>query len=368
MKAMIMAAGVGSRLEPLTCNIPKPMVPVANRPVMEHTIKLLKKHNITEIAANLWYLPDKIRDFFRAGSDYGVSIRYSHEKELMGTAGGVKKLQDFLDETFVVISGDALTDIDLGGLIETHRRNRSLATIALRPVEDPRHFGVVITNEEGRIEAFQEKPQPGEELSRLANTGIYIFEPEIFRYIPSDVNYDFGKQVFPALVKERLPFFGHVMKEYWCDIGTLDQYREGNYDVLRGRVKIDIPGNWHPRAVYVGEGSYIAPTARLGDKVLIGKNCHLEDGVEIFGETVIGDNCLLQENAAVFGSIIWNNTRIEKGTRLVDCVVGSECYLQKGSIIGTGAILSDSCVIESGECIESNAKVWPDGHQEKKRT
>lgn len=367
MKAMIMAAGVGSRLEPLTCNIPKPMVPVVNRPAMEHIIRLLKKHNITELAANLWYLPEKILDYFKDGSPHGVSIHYSHEKDLMGTAGGVKKLEAFLDETFLVISGDALTDIDLRVLLATHREKKALATIALREVADPRHFGVVITDDDGRIKAFQEKPQPGEELSKLANTGIYVFEPEIFRYIPAGQVYDFGKQVFPALVKGGLPFYGHVMKEYWCDIGTLEQYKVGNYDVLRGRVKIDIPGFWHPRAVYVGEGSFIAPTARIGDKVLIGNNCRIGDGVEIFGETVIGDNCEIQEDTAIFGSIIWNNTRIEKGARLIECVVGSECYLQKGSVIGTGVILSDSCVVESGRYIEPNAKVWPEKAETKSK-
>ncbi|HHZ19537.1 MAG TPA: NDP-sugar synthase [Firmicutes bacterium] len=359
MKAMIMAAGVGSRLEPLTCNIPKPMVPVVNRPALEHIIRLLVKNGIHQVAANLWYLPDKIMDYFGDGSAFGVSLRYSLEENLMGTAGGVKKLQDFFDETFVVISGDALTDINLDALIQAHKEKKAIATIALMEVEDPRQFGVVITDEDGRIKAFQEKPQPGEELSRKANTGIYVFEPAIFDHIPAGQVYDFGKQVFPHLVQAGVPFYGFPIADYWCDIGTLTQYRLANYDVLRGKVRIDIPGIWHPGAVYVGENTYIAPTAQIGSKVVIGKGCRIADGVEIFGETVIGDNCIIQENTTIFASVVWNNTRIDRDSRLVECVVGSECYLKEGSVIGAGVILSDSCVIEPRRVVEANAKIWP---------
>jgi NDP-sugar pyrophosphorylase family protein len=360
MKAMIMAAGVGSRLEPLTCNIPKPMVPVVNRPAMEHIIRLLAKNNIHQIGANLWYLPEKITNYFGDGSGFGVSIKYSKEKELMGTAGGVKKLQDFFDETFVIISGDALTDINLDAILKFHREKKALATIALKEVDDPRQFGVVITEPDGRIKAFQEKPEPGTELSCLANTGIYVFEPGIFEHIPTNEVYDFGKQLFPKLIDLGAAFYGYPIEDYWCDIGTLNQYRYSNYDVLRGKVRIDIPGNWHPRAVYVGENTYIAPTAQIGSKVLIGKGCQIADGVEIFGETVIGDNCIIHENTMIFASVIWNNTRIDRNNRLVESVVGSECYLKEGTVLGAGVILSDSCVIESRQVIEANAKVWAD--------
>jgi mannose-1-phosphate guanylyltransferase len=359
MKAMILAAGVGSRLEPLTCNIPKPMVPVVNRPAMEHIINLLAKNNITQIAANLWYLPEKIQSYFGDGAKFGVELRYSAEKELMGTAGGVKKLESFLDETFVVISGDALTDLNIKNLIDRHRQTGAVATIALKEVADPRQFGVVIIDENGRIKAFQEKPGPEEALSRLANTGVYVFEPEIFKYIPESTVYDFGKQLFPHLVEVNAPLYGHKMKDYWCDIGTLNQYRLANYDVLKGLVKIDIPGIWHPNAVYVGERTIVAPTASFGPKVVIGRNCHIGDGVEVFGETVIGDNCVIEEGASIFGSIVWHNTQIGRDARLVECVVGSECYLKDGSIIGAGVILSDDCIVEPGRVIEANAKFWP---------
>jgi NDP-sugar pyrophosphorylase family protein len=359
MKAMILAAGVGSRLEPLTCNIPKPMVPVVNRPAMEHIIKLLVKSNISQVAANLWYLPDKIQDYFGNGKRFGVDLHYSVESELMGTAGGVKKLETFLDETFVIVSGDALTDINLLSLVEKHKQYGALATIALKEVSDPRQFGVVITGEDGRIKAFQEKPKPEEALSRMANTGIYVFEPEIFKLIPANTVYDFGKQLFPELVRRGEAFYGVQTKGYWCDIGSLNQYRLAHYDVLKGMVKIDIPGNWHPNAVYVGDRTIIAPSARIGSRVVIGKDCHIGDGVEIFGETVIGDNCVIEDGASIFGSIVWRNTQIGRGARLVECVVGNECYLKEGSVIGTGVILSDDCVVESGSIIEANSKIWP---------
>lgn len=359
MKAMILAAGVGSRLEPLTVNIPKPMVPVANRPAMEHILRLLKRHGFTEVAANLWYLPHKIETYFGNGSDWGVQLTYAREETLLGTAGGVRRLAGFFDRTFVVISGDALTDIDLGRLLEAHRQKGAVATIALKRVADTRQFGVVITEADGRIRAFQEKPQPGRALSDLANTGIYVFEPGIFDEIEPDKPVDFGKEVFPRLVERELPFYGHIIDDYWCDIGTLTQYRLAHYDVLRGLVRISIPGMWNRGAVYVGEGAYIAPTASIGSKVVIGENCHISDGVEIFGETVIGDNCVVESGAAIFGSIVWNNTRIARGARLVECVVGSECYLKERSTIGAGVILSDECVVEVDGVIEANVKVWP---------
>jgi NDP-sugar pyrophosphorylase family protein len=359
MKAMIMAAGVGSRLEPLTCNVPKPMVPVVNRPAMEHIIKLLAAGGITQVAANLWYLPEKVRSYFGDGNRFGVELTYSLEKDLMGTAGGVKKLETFFNETFVIVSGDALTDVDLGQLLEAHRAKGALATIALKEVADPSDFGVVITENDGRIKAFQEKPRQEEALSRLANTGIYIFEPEIFKHIPENTVYDFGKQLFPRLVELGAAFYGKKIDAYWCDIGSLIQYRLAHYDILRGLVRVDVPGNWHPNALYVGDNSFIAPSARLGAKVVVGSNCHIGPGVEIFGETVIGDHCIIENYSSIFGSILWDHTRIGREARLVECVVAGGCHLKQGATIGSGTILGDDCIVEPGCIIEPNSKIWP---------
>ena len=259
----------------------------------------------------------------------------------------------------MIISGDAVTDVDIWDMVNYHKKVGAIATIALKEVSDPRQFGVVITGDDGKIKAFQEKPKPEEALSHLANTGVYVFEPEIFKLIPAETVFDFGKELFPQLVEAGAAFYGYQMKGYWCDIGSLTQYRLAHYDILKGMVKMEVPGIWHANAVYVGDRTTIAPTARIGSKVVIGRNCHIGDGVEIFGETVIGDNCLIEEGTSIFGSIIWRNTKIGSNARLVECVVGNECYLKDGSVIGAGVILSDECVVEPGSVVEYNTKVWP---------
>ncbi|MFZ3171861.1 MAG: nucleotidyltransferase family protein [Carboxydocellales bacterium] len=238
MKGMIMAAGVGTRLYPLTKDIPKPMVPIAGRPLMEHIVHLLRKHGITQLVANLHYLPDEIQNYFKDGSEFGVNLKYTLEPELLGTAGGVKNNRDFLDETFVIVSGDALTDINLGAFMRFHKTKGAIATIALKPMEEVERFGVVITNPEGRIINFQEKPQKEEALSNLVNTGIYIFEPEIFNYIPNGEFYDFGKDLFPKLALEGASFCGYITEDYWCDVGNLEAYSQAQNDSELGKVKL----------------------------------------------------------------------------------------------------------------------------------
>lgn len=234
MKAMIMAAGVGSRLRPLTAEIPKPMVPIGNKPVMEYCVELLKLHNIKDIIANTHYKAEKIREYFGDGEDFGVRLQYSYEEELLGTAGGVKNNSWFLDETFVIVSGDALTNIDLTAMYDFHKAKGALATLALTPVEDVTQFGVVVMDEKNKIGAFQEKPKKAEALSNMVNTGIYIFEPEIFEYIPEGF-YDFGKELFPKLAQGKDEIYGFVTQDYWCDVGSLEVYRQANLDVLSGK-------------------------------------------------------------------------------------------------------------------------------------
>lgn len=249
MKAMIMAAGVGTRLYPLTKVIPKPMVPIAGRPLMEHIVHLLRTHGFTNLVANLHYLPDKIQNYFGDGSQFGVNLKCSYEPHLMGTAGGVKNNQDFLNETFVVISGDALTDINLAAFLSFHKQRGAIASIALKPMDEVERFGVVITDSNGRIISFQEKPKKEEALSNLVNTGIYIFEPEIFSYIPFGEFYDFGKNLFPRLALEGAPFFGYVTKDYWCDVGNLEAYSQAQKDVEQGKVTLYVQQAFAPLKV-----------------------------------------------------------------------------------------------------------------------
>ncbi|MEK7377006.1 MAG: nucleotidyltransferase family protein, partial [Candidatus Margulisiibacteriota bacterium] len=254
MKAFIMAAGVGTRLEPLTLAVPKPMVPVCALPVMQYNIELLKKYGIKDITANLHYFPEQIQGYFKDGKDLGVSISYSYEEELMGTAGGVLKMALSCDKpfsSFIVLSSDVLMDIDLKKLIDFHKKNKALATVALVQVKDPCEYGVVILDDRSKVRAFQEKPKKEKALSKLANTGVYIFEKEILSMIPKDTFYDFGRQLFPELVKNKKAFYGYAASDYWIDIGTVHNYVKANLDLAGGKVKLKNAG--HSRKIVIGK-------------------------------------------------------------------------------------------------------------------
>ncbi len=343
MKAMIMAAGVGSRLMPLTMQIPKPMVPMANRPLMENIVDVLQRHGFTNIIANLHYHADVISDYFGDGKGHGVEIAYSLEAELLGTAGGVKNCEWFLDDTFVIVSGDALTDIDLTKLILAHKKNGALATIALKQVEEVEHFGVVITDGDGRIKRFQEKPRPEEALSNLANTGIYIFEPEIFKYIPGRQFYDFGKQVFPHLVKIKAPFYGVTIDDYWCDIGNLETYRQAHIDILEGRVNVATKGE-----------IIKTPTG----KALIDRGVIMDSGAKIEGNVVLGSQCRIDDGAVIKDSVIWANTVVNQNVIIEDSVLGEGCSIGSYSSIKPGAVIADGCILGDNVLINREQKVF----------
>ena len=242
MKAVIMAGGKGTRLRPLTCNQPKPMVPIINRPMMEHIMALLKQYNFTEVMATLFYLPESIQNYFGDGQNFQMHIRYLIEENPLGTAGSVRNGADFLDETFLVISGDTLTDINLGAAVAFHRERGATATLVLTKVNNPLEYGMVITDAEGRIHRFLEKPGWGEVFSDTVNTGIYILDPKIFNYYQAGQVFDFSKDLFPQLLAGGEPLFGYVSEGYWSDIGNLEQYRQTHYDVLSGKVNLAIPG------------------------------------------------------------------------------------------------------------------------------
>ncbi|HNX28053.1 MAG TPA: NDP-sugar synthase [Syntrophomonadaceae bacterium] len=344
MKAMIMAAGVGSRLMPLTVEIPKPMIPMANRPLMESIVNLLKEHQFNEVIANLHYHASTISDYFGSGEAFGLSLQYSLEEELKGTAGGVKNCENFLNDTFVVVSGDALTDIDLTALMKAHRSNGALATIALKKVDDVEQFGVVVHNDAGKIKKFQEKPKPEEALSNMANTGIYVFEPEIFKYIPARQFYDFGKQVFPHLVKNKAPFYGVPIEDYWCDVGNINTYRQAHQDVLAGRVRTKTE-----RIIIDGQND---------TKVLCGENTNIGQEVSFSGNVVIGSGCTIQDGARFTDCIIWNNSNIGAGSWLKECVVGSQCNIGRQVKIDAGAVVASRCQLEDKVDIKARQKVF----------
>lgn len=341
---MIMAAGIGSRLMPLTMYLPKPMVPLANRPLMDGILHWLRSQQFTSLICNLHHQPQMISGYFGNGRDWGVSLEYSFENELMGTAGGVKKCEWFLNETFAVVSGDALTDIQLARLMHYHKTSGALATIALKEVADVEQFGIVVTESSGRIERFQEKPRPEEALGRLANTGIYIFEPEIFRYIPPGQFYDFGRQLFPHLVKIKAPLFGMQVTDYWCDVGSLDTYKEAQVDAITGQVKTLLRGH--------------LVTMPNGARVLLGQDVKIGDNVEWQGINVVGDGCIIADRTSITNSILWENTEIKSECRLEEVVLGSNCLLRERVHIASGTVVNSGCEFPPGVEVTAHSRVF----------
>jgi len=275
MKAVVMAGGAGSRLRPLTMGRPKPMVPLVNKPVMAHILDLLKLHNLTRIAATLQYMANDIQDYFGDGSTFDVELTYFIEGEPLGTAGSVKNAQPFLDEPFVVISGDAVTDIDLSALINFHREKGALVTIALYRVPNPLEYGVVITDDDGRIIQFLEKPGWAEVISDWVNTGIYVLEPEVLDYIPQGQPFDFSKDLFPMLLKKGAPLFGYKASGYWCDIGNIQEYVRASFDFLEGKVNLAEPGQRLAPGIWVGKGGGTAPDAQNHGPAFPGLGAHI---------------------------------------------------------------------------------------------
>ena len=306
MKAMVLAAGLGTRLRPLTYEIPKPMVPVLDRPVMAHIVDLCRRQGFDELIANLHYFPDTIRDYF------GDSIEYRFEEELLGTAGGVRNVRDFFgDDLVLIISGDALSDIDLNALTERHRAAGGIGTLTVKRVEDTREYGVVLHDADGRISGFQEKPHPDEALSDLGNCGIYCFSPEIFDYFPETDPVDWANDVFPALLENDVPFYIHEIDEYWNDVGSLDELRSGTFDALSGALKI--------------EKSDSAPAPDdaevLGD-VWIGENCRIGSGVRLTGPVVIGDGSTVGDNVSLRDSIVFPGTTVPDHQIVIGAIYG----------------------------------------------
>jgi mannose-1-phosphate guanylyltransferase / phosphomannomutase len=361
MKAVIMAGGFGTRIQPLTCNIPKPMIPLVNRPIMLHIVELLKKHEITELVILLYHQPNMIKNFFRDGSDFGVRITYVTPLEDMGTAGAVKCAEKFLDERFLIISGDLLTDFNLKKIIDFHEDNKALATITLTSVKDPLQFGVVVTDKEKRIIQFLEKPGWGEVISDTINTGIYVLEPEIFRYIPEGENFDFSQDLFPLLLKSNKPLFGLSVKGYWRDIGNTDSYREAHHDIFRGKVNIRID---EAKQDLVGKDLRIGDDVRLDDSthvegtVVVGDNSQILRNAQI-KDSVIGRNCTVEAGVKLSRCVIWDNVYIKKGAKLTDSVLCNNVRVGQGVVIEEGAIVADDTAIGEEAYLKRDVKVWP---------
>jgi mannose-1-phosphate guanylyltransferase len=374
MKAMILAAGKGTRVRPITYTIPKPMIPILEKPVMEFLLELLRQHGFTEVMVNVSHLADEIERYFRDGQRFGVEVAYSFEGriidgeligEAIGSAGGMKRIQDFqpfFDDTFVVLCGDALIDLDLTAAIKWHREKGSIATIVMKdvPREEVSSYGVVVTDESGLIKTFQEKPTIEEALSTSINTGIYIFEPEIFNYIPSKTEFDIGGDLFPKLVAEGAPFYGVAMDFEWVDIGKVPDYWHAVRSVLKGEVRnVSIPGKEVRPGIYTGLNVAVNwDKVNIQGPVYIGGMTRIEDGATIIGPTMIGPNCHVCKDATIDNSVIFEYSRLGPGVKLVDKLVfGRYCVDKNGTSIDVQAAALDWLITDTRQMMPSDPPI-----------
>ena len=355
-----MAGGEGTRLRPMTANQPKPMLPVVNKPIMEHALRLLKRHGFSETVVTVQFLASLVRNYFGDGEDVGMNLQYATEEMPLGTAGSVKNAEDALRaEPFLVISGDALTDIDLTALVSFHKKQGALVTVALTRVPNPLEFGIIIADEDGRIQRFLEKPTWGQVFSDTVNTGIYVMEPEVLAQVPAREQVDWSGDVFPSLLAAGAPLYGWVADGYWEDVGTHESYLKAQADVLSGRVNIDMDGFEVSPGVWVDEGVEVDPEALLSGPLCIGQYTKIEAGAQLREFTVIGNNVVVKEGAFLHRAVVHNNVFIGPGTTLRGCVIGKNTDVMASARIEEGAIVGDECLIEPEAYLSAGVKVYP---------
>ena len=358
MKGIIMAGGEGTRLRPLTCDCPKPMMRLMNRPVIAYALELLKRHGVRDIAVTLGYMPDAITDCFGDGAALGVRLQYFVEKTPMGTAGGVGQARAFLDETFAVLSGDGVTDLDITRALRFHRERGAIATLVLKRADDPLDYGVVDVDADGRVRSFHEKPDWSEVLSDTVNTGVYILEPEILDHIPEDRPCDFGHELFPRLVREGLPVYGYVTDDYWCDIGDVRAYLGAHVDAMEGRVRLDGLPAISGRAIQL-PGSEVDRAAVLEGPCLIGRGAKVRAGAYVGPYSVIGEGCVVGEGASVKRAILWPGSRLEARAQARGCVLARGAVLGEGAQAYEESVLGADAAVEPRGVLLSGVKLWP---------
>jgi mannose-1-phosphate guanylyltransferase / phosphomannomutase len=358
MKAVVMAGGEGSRLRPLTVTRPKPMVPIVGRPVMEHILNLLKAHGITDVVVTVQYMASAIEDYFGDGNQFGMHISYSREEVPLGTAGSVKNAEALLDEPFLVISGDALTDFNLSEIIKYHQDRKALATLTLAHVANPLEYGVIITNEEGHIAQFLEKPSWGEVFSDTINTGIYVLDPVIFSYFEGNKPFDFSQDLFPMMLEKGDPMYGFVASGYWCDVGNLAEYMRANADVLQNSVKVDLTGT-NNGGIWTEDGVEIAQDAQIYAPVWLGHDCRIKSGVIIHGPSTIGHYTIVDDRAQIDRSVVWNNSYIGERAELRGALVGTSTSIKSKAVMFEGAVIGDHSMVDENAIIQPGVKIWP---------
>ncbi len=357
MKAVIMAGGFGTRLRPLTMTIPKPMVPIVNKPMMEHIVNLLKKHSIKDFVSVLYFHPDIITSYFGNGENFGINMNYITAVADYGTAGAVKNAYKFLDERFIVISGDVLTDFDISEAVKFHKEKKAKATILLTRVSKPLQFGIVITDKDGKITRFLEKPTWGEVFSDTINTGIYILEPEVLDLIPYQEEFDFSKDLFPLMLKENMPLYGYIAKGYWRDVGNLDEYILGQKDALWKKINVQIDGNMSDN-LHSFSSSIIANSAKFKGTVIIGKNSKISQHCEI-SDSVIGDNVIIEPGARLTGVTVWDNVKVSEFVEVSNSVICNGVSIGRSTVIQDNVFIAENCSIGTNVHINPNLKLWP---------
>lgn len=360
MKAVVMAGGDGARLRPLTVGRPKPMVPMVNKPVLGHILDLLKSHGITEVIITLRYLASVIQDFYGDGSNLGINITYVVEESPLGTAGSVKYAAPYLDDTFLVISGDAVTDFDLAQIVQTHKAHNVLATLILTRVANPLEYGVVVPNEEGYVDRFLEKPGWAELISDTVNTGIYVLEPAALDLIPVAGAYDFSNELFPAMLQNGLPIYGHIAEGYWCDVGNIAEYQRATADLLYGKIKLAEPIGIHVGGgIWVGENVDIAPSAQLFGPVFLGNDVKIKGNVQIYGPSVVRDNTVVDNYSRIERSIVWRNNYIGENCEIRGAIITRQCTIKPKVVMYEGVVIGNNCALGEGCVIHADVKLWP---------
>lgn len=354
-----MAGGEGTRLRPLTSKQPKPMLPLVNRPMMEHVVTLLRQHGFEDVVVTVAFLANAVRTYFGDGSEFGVRMVYAAEESPLGTAGSVRNAMEELDDTFLVISGDVLTDIDLSAVVDYHRERSARATIALKAMDNPLEFGIVITREDGSIERFLEKPTWGQVFSDTINTGVYVLEPEVFDHIPADRPVDFSSEVFPALLDAGRPVFGYVADGYWEDVGTIEAYLKAHQDVLDAKVAVDVPGFQLRQGVWLGEGAEVDPAARIDGPAVIGDYCRIGRSAHLSEYTVLGANVRVRADVFLQRVVVHDNVYLGAGVRARGAILGRSTDVRGGARCEEGVVLGDECFVGEHAIINPGVKIYP---------
>lgn len=346
MKALILIGGLGTRLRPLTCFTPKPLLPIVNLPFLEYQIRLIKRHKIKEVVLCVAYMPHEFENYFGTGKKWGLKISYVHEEQPLGTGGAVRNADSFIDEPVVVFNGDIFTDIDITKMYQYHKKKKAALTIDLRRVKDPTVYGLVETNKNGRIERFLEKPSWDEITCNTVNAGVYIFDPKVVKHIPKGVNFSLERGLFPNLLAKKYPLYGYTSTGYWLDMGTVEKYMQAHYDLISEKMQFPLPGRRCHTNVWAGKNLKWGKHIDINGRLVCGNNAKISDFVQIQGNVCLGDNVALGKGSSLTDSVVLDNTKISEGVRLEKVLVGKDCVVEANATLGPMTTLGNKSVIQ----------------------